>query len=73
MKAYAVMGAVPILAEHHLDGKMVLETTCHDYADFVSLPGLVRYRDVILKKTGWSSDSERACYQQTDQYAREVV
>jgi hypothetical protein len=65
MKAEVVAGAIPVETEHLLDGKVVLETTCNDYDHYSSLPGVVTYNGTTCKKTGWSSDTNRACYKQS--------
>ena len=45
-----------------LDGEYVAEVDCHDFKHFQSLPSAIEYDGRLLGKTGWNSDSNRACY-----------
>lgn len=72
MNAKVVVGAIPVEAEHILDGKVVIETTCHDFDHWKRLPAVVSYKGVECKKTGWSSDTNRACYKQSHMVAYAV-
>lgn len=45
-----------------LHGTMILETACSDDIAFQQLPAVLEFRGHLVGKTGWSSDSGRACY-----------
>ena len=62
MEVKVVKGVIVLLGACMLDGELVLETTCRDYDHFVSLPDVVEYGGTLCGKTGWSSDTNRACY-----------
>lgn len=62
MKAKVVDDALVLLAVHKIEGEVVLETTCRDYDHYVTLPQVVEYEGRECGKTGWSSDTNRACY-----------
>lgn len=64
MIATRIKEAVVLTGQYTLDGKMVLETECADYDDYRSLPMAVIFEGITCTKTGWSSDTHRACYQQ---------
>jgi hypothetical protein len=60
--AIEVPKAIVIQSSVWYEGELVLETTCRDYDHYVSLPNVVVYEGVECGKTGWSSDSNYACY-----------
>lgn len=64
MFAQKVKDAVALTGQYTLDGQLCLETTCDDFDDFKSLPQVVIYCGIECVKTGWSSDTHRACYKQ---------
>lgn len=72
MKAIEVPRAIVIQAALHLDGQLVLETTCRDYDHYKSLPEVVIYEGTECGKTGWSSDREYACYKSGAAIAKAV-
>ncbi len=45
-----------------LEGEYVAEVDCQDFADFKALPSAIVYDGKVLGKTGWNSDSCKACY-----------
>jgi hypothetical protein len=62
MKAKVLPDAITVEAAHIIDGETVLETTCRDFDHFCSLPAAVEFEGRVCGKTGWSSDTNRACY-----------
>lgn len=62
MKARVVENAIVIHAAHLIEGVTVLETTCASFKDFCALPGVVEFEGRVCGKTGWSSDTNLACY-----------
>lgn len=56
------IGAVSVDIEYKLDGQLVFETQCKDADQYESLSRVVSYRGVEFVKTGWSSDTNKACY-----------
>ena len=61
MKAIVISG-IAILSHHVIEGEVVIETICRDFDHFCSLPDVVAYDGRLLAKTGWSSDTMKACY-----------
>jgi len=45
-----------------IDRQVVAEVTCRDYDEYKALPETIDVGGRILGKTGWSSDTEYACY-----------
>jgi hypothetical protein len=45
-----------------LEGEYVAEVDCSGFDDFKALPSAIEYDGKVLGKTGWNSDSNRACY-----------
>ena len=57
--------AIVITSSQTLDGVCVLETSCHNYDEFVALPRVVYCTILgrsIFGKTGWNSDRNVAYY-----------
>jgi hypothetical protein len=56
--------AFQVLSAYAMDGAgdLWLETDCHDYDEFRALPVCLVFKSVRYAKTGWSSDTSRACY-----------
>jgi hypothetical protein len=46
-----------------IEGTQVATVDCTDYDHYRQLPKVVSYQGTRLGLTGWSSDSNRACYQ----------
>jgi len=46
-----------------IEGVQVATVDCTDYDHFRALPPVVSFQGTRLGKTGWNSDSNRACYQ----------
>ena len=61
-KAVTVPDAIVLLMAAWHENQLVLETSCEDYDVFKSLPAVVTFKGVQCGKTGWSSDTHRACY-----------
>jgi hypothetical protein len=68
MKATPI-NAITVIAEYKLDGEIVIEVPCKDYENFASLPNALSYNGTVVGKTGWSSDTYRACYKQNTRLA----
>lgn len=62
MRATKIPDAITLLVAAWVEGQLVLETGCEDYDAFKALPAAVTYQGVECGKTGWSSDTGRACY-----------
>jgi len=62
MKVVPVSGEIALIAVHQLEGQYVLEVPCQDFDEYKALPDVVKYQRVNCVKTGWSSDTGRACY-----------
>lgn len=67
-----VVDAIRVEAAVVLEGRVVLTTTCHDYQHFTTLPDVVDYQGRKCVKTGWSSDTGYACYQESPHYAKVI-
>lgn len=61
---------VRVLAIHKLQGVTILETSCEGYEAFRRLPPAVTWEGLELGKTGWNSDTGRACYKSDAALAR---
>jgi hypothetical protein len=72
MVARTVPGAINLTGAYIIEGQTVLETTCRDFEHFCSLPAVVRFENRICVKTGWSSDTYRACYKSDVPYCTPV-
>jgi len=46
-----------------IEGVTCIMVRCNDFDHFKHLPEVVSYEGVKCGKTGWNSDSNRACYQ----------
>jgi hypothetical protein len=46
-----------------IEGTMCATVDCTDYDHFRALPQVVSFQGTRMGKTGWNSDSHRACYQ----------
>ena len=53
---------IDILSSQEIEGTLVIETSCPDYEAYIHLPVFVSYLGRELGKTGWNSDTGRACY-----------
>lgn len=79
MKAKVIHDAISIIGAHIIDGEVVLETTCRDFDHFCALPAAVSFEEAtgvpvcVCGKTGWSSDTNRACYKSGAKLAYKVV
>jgi hypothetical protein len=62
MKAKVVQDTITLLGAYIIEGETVLETTCRDFSQFCALPAAVEFEGRVCGKTGWSSDTYRACY-----------
>jgi hypothetical protein len=65
-----VIGAFAVLSDHILDNKLVFEITCSDFNHYKSLPEVLSYKGIQCIKGGWSSDTQKCCYQQSKKIAR---
>lgn len=76
-RAEIATGFIVLDAVHEVAGDVVAETECADYDSYSRLPQVVRYPGrrgpVLLGKTGWSSDTNRACYKSGVVVAEVVV
>ena len=68
MKAVAIE-AIDIIQQSKIGPVFVLETSCRDYEHYSNLPVAVSYNCRVYVKTGWSSDTYRACYKTGVPYA----
>jgi hypothetical protein len=64
--------AIPVLSEHVLEGQLVIETECNDFDHYKRLPGALTFKGITLVKTGWSSDTGKACFKQSTMIAYRV-
>ena len=71
-QATTVPEAIVILMAGWLEGKLVIETTCPNYDHYRTLPQVVSYQGIECGKTGWSSDTNRACYKSGAHVAHKV-
>ena len=55
---------------YQLEGVHWLETDCADYDAWKALPAVVAYEYRAYAKTGWNSDSGKACYSTNKPFAR---
>lgn len=62
MKAKVVQDAITIIGAYIIEGETVLETTCRDFEQFCALPHALSFEGRICGKSGWSSDTFKACY-----------
>lgn len=69
MEAKRVVGTIIVLAHFDIDGEKILETNCEDYDRFCYIPDVVNFEGRIYCKTGWNSDTGRACYKHGRNYA----
>lgn len=65
MQAKTIPDAIVLLLAERIEEQLVLETDCADFDAYKALPAAVIYQGVECGKTGWSSDSNRACYKQS--------
>jgi len=68
--ATEVPRAIVVTAVHHIEGQMVIETTCANYDAYLALPHVVEYEGKTCGLTGWSSDRNYACYKSGVRIAR---
>ena len=54
---------------YQLEGNYWLETDCADYDAWKALPAIVGYEGRQYGKTGWNSDSCKACYSTNKPFA----
>ena len=64
--------AIPVLSEHILEGQLVIETECNDFDQYKRLPSALTFKGITLVKTGWSSDTYKACFKQSTQVAYRI-
>ena len=58
-----VPGAIRVQSENIIEGEIIVEVSCSDYAEFRVLPAAVKHHTgKRLVKSGWNSDKYRACY-----------
>lgn len=83
-KATAISDAVLIHAMYTLGGGInremqyepevkIIETECNDFDGYKALPNVIEFGGIRYGKTGWSSDTFKACYKSTKLFARAVV
>lgn len=71
MEAKAI-NVIPILMECYLEGERIIETGCLDYDHYFFLPEAIEYEGMVYCKTGWSSDTNRACYKTGVKFANPI-
>lgn len=63
MKANQVKDAIPVESIEILpNGITCLITSCKDYDHYATLPCVVNFDGKLFGKTGWNSDTNKACY-----------
>lgn len=62
MFAQAAYEYVRLLSLYFIEGQYVAEVSCSDFDDYKALPDAIKYDGKVLGKTGWNSDSCKACY-----------
>lgn len=72
-KAVKVPDAIVLLMAAWHENQLILETTCEDYDAFKALPQVVAFQGIKCGKTGWSSDTHRACYKSNSSIAYKVM
>jgi hypothetical protein len=65
MTQATTVNAITLTAIHRLGSETVLETDCSDFDAWQALPQVVSYNGIVCGKTGWSSDTGKACYKST--------
>lgn len=73
MKAKVIPDAIMLIGAYIVEGETVLETTCRSFEHFCSLPDVVVFEGRVCGKTGWSSDTYRACYKSSAKVAYPAV
>jgi hypothetical protein len=73
MRAQTIPNAIVLDAIYVLDGEVILETTCRDFNHYITLPTAVMYDGRICGKTGWSSDTYKACYKTSAKVALPIL
>ena len=62
MKATIIPDAISLAGAYIVEGETILETICRDFDHFCKLPSALLFEGKVCAKTGWSSDTYRACY-----------
>lgn len=64
------LDGITINTSYQLEGVYWLETDCADYDAWKALPAVVAYDNRAYGKTGWNSDSGKACYSTNKLFAQ---
>lgn len=62
MIAQAAYEYLRLQSLHFIEGQYIAEVSCVDFDDYKALPDAITYDGKVLGKTGWNSDSCKACY-----------
>lgn len=63
MKVEVVQGMMVAENVAVVEGNTCIVVYCKDHDYFRALPAVVSYNGILCGKTGYNSDTERACYQ----------
>lgn len=67
--ASPIVGAITVLSHGRCDGDFLAEVACPDYDAFRALPAAILFLGRTLGRTGWNSDTGRACYKESARFA----
>lgn len=69
MKATAIKEAIQVINTWEIEGEKGFETPCPDYLTWCNLPAAAAFDGIYYAKTGWNSDTCRACYKTGRKFA----
>lgn len=61
-----------ILAFYRVEGDNIVIVNCPNYDTYEALPDAIEYSGLILGKTGWNSDTCKACYKFPNKLAKKL-
>jgi hypothetical protein len=73
VKASVIQEAIEVSRYGTVEGTLIVETPCEDFTAFAALPRAIEFNGKVCVRTGWSSDTGRACYKSGVPFAKAVA
>ena len=62
MNARAESRYIRVLQSTYIEGQHIAEVECNDFDFYMGLPSVLEFQGRLFGKTGWNSDTGKACY-----------
>lgn len=72
MNARADSRYIRVLQCVFIEGQHIAEVECSDFDFYMTLPAAIEFQGKLFGKTGWNSDTCKACYKTGTNLARRI-